>query len=86
MSSHREYERDFGWSWLRNEGPGEGRLRFERVGAEGQGDESHSGGNEGQGNEGQRHEGQGNEGNEKDEDEYELIVPKDWSTRVRPYC
>ena len=51
MSSHREYESDFKWSWLRNDGPGARMLRFEPAA--------------------------------DDESVYELVVPREWSTRVR---
>ena len=50
MSSHRDYEKDLEWSWLRNDGLGLQLLRFELA--------SDSG------------------------NMYELIVDKDWWTRV----
>lgn len=32
MSSHRDYEDDKEWSWLRNHGPGIQLLQFEHMG------------------------------------------------------
>lgn len=52
MSSHRDYDSDKKWSWLRNHGLGLKLLHFESV------------------------------SDSEDQNLYELVVDRKWSTRV----
>lgn len=53
MSSHRDYDNDHEWSWLRNDGLGLRLLHFEPMADSGE------------------------------DETFELVVDKKWSTRVR---